>query len=129
MAGIPMDEDEKTNNYQILLETEKYLREGGRITEDWIYEHTGHVKRYREYFTDFSKVNMEICDNEYRKLARQVENQLDTLYSFIQNMWSFDTELYYRFITNVIKLVNFTHAEIKMEEDLSDSLSKFCMNS
>ena len=123
-----MDDDEKDQNYQTLLETEEYLRMGKRITEDWIEMQIIIIRKYRDYFTDFSQVHEEYQDIDYRRLATLVEQQFSLIYSFIVKGWSLDITLYYEFIKNFIRLVNYTMDEIHMEDGLSDSLTKFCMN-
>jgi len=123
-----MDDDEKDQNYQTLLQTEEYLRMGKRITEDWIETQKLIIQKYRDYFTDFSQVHEEYQDIDYRGLATLVEQQFSLIYSFVVKGWSLDITLYYEFIKNFIRLVNYTMDEIHMEDGLSDSLTKFCMN-
>jgi len=123
-----MDDNERDQNYQTLLDTEEYLRMEKRITEDWVEMQKNLIRKYRDYFSDFSQVHQEYQDTDYRALATLIEQQFSLIYSFVVKGWSLDITLYYEFTKNFIRLVNYTFSEIEMENELSDSLTKFCMN-
>lgn len=123
-----MEDSERDQNYQTLLDTEEYLRMEKRVTEDWVETQKSLIRKYRDYFSDFSQVHQEYQDADYRALATLIEQQFSLIYSFVVKGWSLDITLYYEFTKNFIKLVNYTFSEIEMENELSDSLTKFCMN-
>ena len=123
-----MEDSERDQNYQTLLDTEEYLRMEKRVTEDWVETQKSLIRKYRDYFSDFSQVHQEYQDTDYRALATLIEQQFSLIYSFVVKGWSLDITLYYEFTKNFIRLVNYTFSEIEMENELSDSLTKFCMN-
>jgi hypothetical protein len=60
-------------NYCRVIETIRELEGEFRITEDWVEEHKGHIFKYREVFEDFTKVNEEVENEEFRQKAYEAE--------------------------------------------------------
>lgn len=73
-----MEEDDNTYscpevNYCRIIETIQELESNVRVTEDWTEDHKKHIFKYRQIFPDFTKVNEEIEDVEFREKAKQTE--------------------------------------------------------
>jgi hypothetical protein len=111
--------DDPHRNYLRLKDTVQYLQAGGRITEDWLYEHTAYIMKYNEIFGKLSEVNLEVDDFEFRKLAEDTELLLQMLIeSIIEDEW-FNLKYYLKLNINLIKMCEI----LQLGEDLDMVMS------
>ena len=68
-----------SRRYLQIIQTVKYLNQGGPITDDWRRIHTEHIREYREACDDFSTIQDDIEDVEFREAATKVETLINTL--------------------------------------------------
>ncbi len=115
--------DEKHQNYQRILKTIKYLENNGAITEDWYYKHKELVFTYRAWIPDFTALNADITDPEFRKMAVETERMITTLIGIINVYRFIDPILYLQFVKNIKKM----YETVMTEDELNDCMSKMCM--
>lgn len=100
MDSISMEEEDADAysspelNYRRLIETIQTLESGFRLTEDWVEEHKKHILKYREMFPNFSNVNEEFGENEFRKKAYENEMVLANLVHEIKVCGRINLKLY-----------------------------------
>ena len=115
--------DEKHQNYQRILKTIKYLENNGQITEDWYVKHKGLIFMYRAWIPDFSILNMDNTDSEFRKMAVESERMITTLIGIINVYRFIDPILYLQFVKNIKKM----YEAVLTEHELNECMSKMCM--
>jgi hypothetical protein len=111
-----LDERRKEQNYAMLLNTISFLENGGNITEDWMEENKDKIILYREYFEDFSRVNLEIEDSAFRKLANETEIMMAYLYMEVTRNHTFTVGLFLQLNKHILQLIT----TVNKDNDLSD---------
>jgi hypothetical protein len=118
-----LTEDQKNQNFLKILKTIEYLEKDGRITEDWIEEHKKLIETYREWIPDYSVVNGDITDGEFRKMCQHTETLMCHLYYHVRVTKTLDLKVYYMFLTYVKKCVD----SIMSDSEMADLLSMMRM--
>jgi len=90
-----MAEFDKSERYLEIIQTVKYLAQGGSITEDWIRVHTEQIREYRQACDDFSTIQLDIEDPEFREAASKVEIILRELCNDLYYSRPFQVPRYY----------------------------------
>ena len=98
-------EDEKANNFRKVLDTIQYIRNGGRITEDWMTEHKRVILYYRDFFGDFNLMNPECKNRRFRMLAEDTELVLNHLVSEIHETGYFSVDMYLKLNSNLKRMM------------------------
>ena len=84
---------DKFKNYKIVLNCIKTI-EDEEITEDWVEFHKDRITLYREWVYDYSLVNPEVRDIQFRKMATHVETLLGHLLRQLYQEHTFDPSVY-----------------------------------
>jgi hypothetical protein len=106
---------EKENNYTVLCDTVEYVTQGGRITEDWIYEQIELLRFYRQHFFDLRQID-DHGDPDFRKLLELTEDQFSTL------LKQFAIPLFMDFIVSFKHIVD--RSRLLCVDDLCDTFKK-----
>jgi len=106
-------------NYCRLKRTVTFLTNGGKVTEDWMEEHTGHIMKYNEIFPQFSKTNLEVQDRKFRKKAEEAEVLLSNLVESIDHNRFFNVKFYLMLNEHMVTLTEYLFTEEELE---------FCMS-
>lgn len=106
-------------NYCRLKRTITFLTNGGKVTEDWMEEHTGHIMKYNQVFPEISKTNLTVTDRIFRKTAQDAEVILRNLVESIDHNRLFNLKFYLMLNEHMIKLTEFLFTEEELE---------FCMS-
>jgi hypothetical protein len=106
-------------NYCRLKRTITFLTNGGKVTEDWMEEHTGHIMKYNQVFPEISKTNLSVTDRTFRKTAQDAEVILRNLVESIDHNRLFNLKFYLMLNEHMIKLTEFLFTEEELE---------FCMS-
>jgi hypothetical protein len=115
--------DEKYQNFLKILRTTQYLDDGGRITEDWMEEHKALILQYREWIEDFTDVNDEIKEPEFRKRCAHTETLIRQLCHSIWTTQTFDVKIYHMFMRHMKHIVE----TVNTDEEMADLLSMLNM--
>lgn len=86
--------EQRYRNYKLLLDTHEFFLNGGRITEDWLEEHKVYILRYRSWYSDYTTMNDEVEDENFRKICRDVETILSYLVMQIDKTNTYDPKVY-----------------------------------
>ena len=86
--------EQRYRNYKLLLDTHEFFLKGGRITEDWLEEHKLYILRYRSWYSDYTTMNDEVEDENFRKICRDVETILSHLVMQIDKSNTYDPKVY-----------------------------------
>jgi hypothetical protein len=100
------DDERKQRNYAILINTISFLESDGRITEDWMEENKDRITLYRECFEDFTKVNPEIQDPRFRRLAEETEVIMTWLYMEVLRTRTFTVSVFLQLNKHLMALVS-----------------------
>ena len=124
MESLYIDDDEdeysdKYKNYIRLQETVTFLKNGGRVTEEWMEEHRRHILAYRETFPNFAEINEEVTDPTFRKVAQETEVLLTNLIESIRMNRFFNVKFYRMLNEHMIELCEHFFTEEELE---------FCMS-
>lgn len=111
-------EDEKFNNFTRLVNTISFLKDGGRITEDWIEEHKQYILMYRELFPNLNIVNSEIIDSDFREICKKAEVLLAYLYNMVKTQNTFNVKIYGLLNEYILKICK----EIFEHDELNDAM-------
>jgi len=85
---------QRYHNYKLLLDTHEFFLNGGRITEDWLEEHKVYILRYRSWYSDYTTMNDEVEDENFRKICKDVETILSYLIMQIDKTNTYDPKVY-----------------------------------
>lgn len=87
-------DSEKFQNYMQIVNTLKFFENNGRITEDWMEEHKCVIEKWRDWIDNYSEVNPDITEKEFRKACSEIEVVLSYLIKSIKSTKTFDTRVY-----------------------------------
>lgn len=116
-----LSEYQQEQNYRTLKESIAILKNGGRITEDWMYDQMKFIEDLRDMFPDFTRVHMDNTDTEFRARARDAEVLAEILIDEINFMKSFTLKTYYEFLLNIEHLTD----SAMEEHELCELFAKF----
>ena len=105
------DDNRRYKNYTILMNTISFLESNGHITEDWMEENKDRITLYRECFEDFTKVNPEIQDPKFRKIAEETEIMMSYLYIEVIRTHKFTVGLFLQLNKHILALVSWATDE------------------
>jgi len=88
------DDNEKSEHYRFLEETIYQIQTKEMITEYWLDDHMDKVKLYRAWIPDFSGINPECQDPEFRRVATKAERIIDTLLQIYEEECILNVDLY-----------------------------------
>lgn len=120
---MPFTDAQKYQNFLKILETVRYLDDGGRITEDWVEESKELILMYREWIPDYSQVNPEITDLNFRKNGAEAETLLRLLCHSIATHKTFDVGIFHKFMRKMKVLVE----TVVSDDELTTLLSMMSM--
>jgi len=103
--------DEKEKNYFRIVNTIEFLKNDGRISEDWMEEHKQVILLYRDMFADWNMVNEDVHDTKFRKWAYTVEVLLRFLTKEIKVYKRFNKKIYLELNENLLSMINFLCSE------------------
>ena len=97
-------DDQKHANFMRIVSAINHIRNGSRITEDWMFDQMKFIKMCRDFYPDMSKLNVEVTDCRWRGMAENCEMILSQLVFEIMETQSFSVPLYYTFCQNIKKM-------------------------
>lgn len=92
--GYQYSDDEKSDHYKFLEETIQQIQTKEMITDYWMEDHMDKVKLYRAWIPDFSAINPECDDPEFRRVANKAERIMDTLLQIYEEECALNVDLY-----------------------------------
>lgn len=104
MEQPEFNDEEKHQNYCRIARTIEFLQNGERITEDWMIENIEYIKMYRSWISDFSEINLEKDDTEFRKCCQETETLMQYLSRTVNMSDYFDTKVYLIFLQHMKKI-------------------------
>lgn len=102
---VDYTDSQKAQNFKFILDAIHYIRNNGRITEDWMETHKKQIKLYRDYFGDFNVMNPECTDRRFRMLAADTEMTLNHLIWEITETGYFTVDVYLKLNTNLKRMM------------------------
>lgn len=106
-------------NYCRVQRTVTFLKNGGRVTEEWMEEHRLHILEYYSRFPEISQINLEIKDRTFRQLAEEAEVLLGNLIQSIRANRFFNVKFYLMLNEHMLKITEFFFTEEELD---------FCMS-
>ena len=96
-----MSEFKNSDRYLQIIQTVQYLRKGGAITDTWIRDQAEQIREYRQACNDFSEIQEDMEDVEFRKAATNVEDILNVLCVDLFYSRPFQLEKYYEMMVSM----------------------------
>ena len=118
-------EEQKTRNWLQVFNAIKFLENSERITEDWMEEQKYHILKWRDWIPNFSTMNSEITDSEFRLKCAYTEDTLQKLVIMIKETNTFDQEAY----LCLLKSIEYIRASVTSVDDISDWLAMISVSS
>lgn len=112
-------DNQKESHYVRIVSAIRDIRNGVRVTEDWIFEQMTFVKKCRHFYPDISKLNPEITNPRWRTMAENCEMILSQLVYEIDETAFFSVQLYLAFCEHIKKMFEM----ILTEDELADLMS------
>lgn len=122
MEGEEEDTDVYTDpaeNYYRVQQTVTFLQNSGRVTEEWMEEHRRHILKYYDTFPNFSQINQEIDDPDFRKTAQETEVLLASLVQGIRINRFFNVKFYLMLNEHMLKMIQYIFTEDELEAFMS----------
>jgi len=92
---------EKYQNYMQIVKTIQFFESNGHVTEDWMHEHKWVIEKWRDWIYDYSELNSEITEKEFRKVCNETETLITYLIHSIRTTKTFDTRVYHILLTKM----------------------------
>jgi len=108
---------QRHQNYQILVSAIRTIDQG--INEDWVEIHKHRIIMYRDWIYDYSIINPEVTDKDFRRVAYETELILASLMEQIRTERTFNVQLYLSLNQHMIRMIEFFMEEDELEEMLS----------
>lgn len=99
-------DDEKHSNF-LRVKEHIYLLNTMRLTEDLMEEYTNYLCLLRDNFSDFTTVNPEIRDYEFRSAAVQAETMISHIFHDMKTHGTFNTGDYLQLLYAILKMSEF----------------------
>jgi hypothetical protein len=112
-------DEERYENYRILVKTITEIQQR-KITEDWFYEHKDLISLYRDRYHDYSQVNPEVSDPQFRMIVTSIESLLCCICDQIRHQNIINLEAYLQLNIMIKSSVDFL-----LKGDEVDELSKY----
>ena len=92
---------EKYEHYLQIFKTIHFFESNGHVTEDWMQHHMWVIEKWRDWIFDYSEVNPEITEKEFRKVCNETETLITYLIHSIRTTKTFDTRVYHILLTKM----------------------------
>lgn len=115
-STMELSDAEKHTNYLAIAKTIEFIQSGGRITEDWTEEHKRLIRQWREWISDFSQINEEREDAEFRKLCNETETIMRYIYGTLNRASYLDVKAYLLLLQHMKKIIDMLANDDEMEE-------------
>ena len=106
--------EQKYKNYEDMLKTINFLKNGGDITDDWIREHKEMVLKYRSWFPNFANIHSDVEAEEFRTKCWETEVVIQQLCNTITE--AFNLDLYLTLLENMKYICDSVFTETELEE-------------
>ena len=108
-----MDEQEKNflrAKWQLsVLRTE-------RITEDFVEDCKSFLQLMREYFPDFSCINLDIQTKDFRQKAEEAEELFEMLMAEYRRDKFFNLEIYVEILERILYMAEYVHEDVSLSD-------------
>ena len=118
-------DEQKNQNWLHVFNAIQFLEKGGRITEDWMEEQKYHILKWRDWIPNFSTINSEVEESEFRLKCEYTENIMQKLVMMIKETKTFDTNAY----LCLLKGIDYIRASVTTVDDISEWLEMMTMSS
>ena len=107
---ITYSDEEKRSNF-LRVKEHIYLLNTSRLTEDIMEDFKKNLYALRNTFTDFTMVNLEIRDFEFRSAGVEAETMISHIFDDMKTYGSFNTGDYLRLLHAILKMSEFIIAD------------------
>jgi len=89
-----LTENQKFKNYLEITESIGHLKNGSRITEDWMEDNKAMILKWRDWIENYALINPEVNDRDFRRKCSDIEVILQHLCSTIKYTNTFEVKMY-----------------------------------
>ena len=111
-----LSDSEKYKNYLEIANGIRYIENGGRITEDWMEESKLVIAKWRSWISDFSTVNPDREDKEFRDAATQCEVAMTYLCKEIAENSYVDVNMYANLLISMKKMCDCIFSDDELDD-------------
>lgn len=115
-------DEQRNTHYLQIANTLNYIESNGRVTEDWMEENKKVILKWREWIPDFTDVNGEVEDGEFRRRASQTETLITYLFRSIKSTGTFDVKVYGILLSHMKYMCEYLFSEDELN-DLVEMMS------
>lgn len=121
MSGINrMDDSIKENNF-LRAKWQLSVLRSGKITEDFVEDCKLFLNKMRDFFPDFSRINLDIQTEEFRRKADEAEELFEMLTQAYRVERYFYLEVYVEILERIVYMAEYVHEDVS----LTDLMSSF----
>jgi hypothetical protein len=122
---VMFTDEQKNENWLQVFNAIQFLENGGRITEDWMEEQKYHILKWRDWIPNFSTMNSEVEESEFRAQCLHAEETMQNLVTMIKETKTFNTDAY----LCLLKSIDYIRASVTTVEDISEWLGMMSVSS
>jgi hypothetical protein len=121
VSGLTVDA--KYQNFEKIMTIAQHFENGGSLTTDMKTEGKELILQYRHWIPDFSMINDEITEPEFRKCCAETETLISHLTHGIMTHGTFNERIYMLFMAHMKQILK----TVFTEDELADLLSGLSM--
>lgn len=115
-----MDDTAKENNF-VRAKWQLSVLRSGKITEDFVEDCKAFLSKLRDFFPDFSRINLDIQTEEFRTKADEAEELFEMLTKAYRIERYFYLDIYVEILDRIVYMAEYVHEDAA----LTDLMSSF----
>ena len=111
-----LSENQKYRNYLEITESIEHIKNGSRITEDWMEENKEIILKWRDWIENYSLINPEVSDIDFRRKCADIEVLLQHLCSMIKYSNTFEVKIYAILLNYMKDICEYLFSDKELDE-------------
>jgi hypothetical protein len=115
-----LTENQKFKNYLEITESIGHIKNGSRITEDWMEQNKEIILKWRDWIENYALINPEVNDRDFRKKCSDIEVLLQHLCSTIKYTKTFEVKIYAVLLNYMKDICEYLFSDNELDELMSN---------
>jgi hypothetical protein len=111
-----LTENQKFKNYLEITESIGHLKNGSRITEDWMEDNKQMILKWRDWIENYALINPEVNDLDFRRKCSDIEVILQHLCSTIKYTNTFEVKMYAVLLNYMKDICEYLFSDQELDE-------------
>jgi hypothetical protein len=111
-----LTENQKFKNYLEITESIGHIKNGSRITEDWMEQNKEIILKWRDWIENYALINPEVNDRDFRKKCSDIEVLLQHLCSTIKYTKTFEVKIYAVLLNYMKEICEYLFSDNELDE-------------